>query len=513
MSTRLRTALLGSILAVFAIANLATMRVTTATSDETSHLPAGYTYWRTGDFRLNPQHPPLVKLLAALPLLALAPRLDPADPGWTASPPDEWGFGFRFLYGNDADRLLFWGRMPMLLLGLVACLYVDRFARELFGDEAGLLAVALFATCPTVVGHAHLVTMDVPLSAFTVAALYHLRSFLARGRTLHLAATGIAVGCALATKFSGAVIAFGVLALLPFGARGSSVARRLAAPVVAAAIAAIVLWISYGCPLDPGFYVRGASLVNADHDPTVPDYLFGTFRLGGFWYYFPVAFVLKTPLPTLAAIAAGLSTLRRLRAPSWRDEACLLLPAGLFLLATCALAADIGVRYLLPVYAPLVVSAGRLAPWLLRIPGRRVLAGAGLVWLGVGLARAHPDGLSYFNEAAGGIRRGPWLLDDSNLDWGGGLKRLRGWMAETGTESVRLLYPWNGSPDYYGIRHEPVTAQDWLVAPRPGVYAISPQALVSGRLMAREKGARSDWLDRYEPVDRLGGAFWIYRFP
>src|SRR5512145_422383 len=128
MSTRLRTTLLGSILAVFALANLATMRVTTATSDETSHLPAGYTYWRTGDFRLNPQHPPLVKLLAALPLLALAPRLDPADPGWTASPPDEWGFGFRFLYGNDADRLLFWGRMPTLLLGLVACLYVYRFA-------------------------------------------------------------------------------------------------------------------------------------------------------------------------------------------------------------------------------------------------------------------------------------------------------------------------------------------------------------------------------------------------
>ena len=506
MSSRLQTALLALILAGFATANLATMRVTTATSDETSHLPAGYTYLRTGDLRLNPQHPPLVKLLAALPLLALAPRLDLDDPGWTASPPDEWGFGFRFLYANDADRLLFWGRIPTLLLGLLACLYVHRFARELYGDAAGLLAAALFATCPTVVGHAHLVTMDVPLSAFTVAALYHLRSFVARGRTLHLAATGVALGCALATKFSGAVVAIAVLALLPAGARGSSLARRLAPPAVAAAIAGLVLWASYGFPLDPGFYVKGAALVNADHDPTVPDYLLGTFRLGGFWYYFPVAFALKTPLPTLVAIAAGAAAAPRLRSASRWDDACLFVPAGLFLIATCALAANIGVRYLLPVYAPLLISAGRLAPWLFRTSARRLLAATGLVWLVVGLARAHPDALSYFNEAAGGMRRGPWLLDDSNLDWGGGLKRLRGWMEESGTESVRLLYPWNGSPKYYGIRYEPVLAEDWLVAPRPGVYAISPEALVRGR----EEG---DWLDRYEPVERLGGAFWIYRFP
>ena len=109
--------LLGAILLVFAVQNLGAMRATTATSDETSHLPAGYTYVATGDYRLNPQHPPLVKILAGLPLLALEPRLNLADPGWNASPPEEWGFGFRFLYANDADRLLFWGRLPVVAGG------------------------------------------------------------------------------------------------------------------------------------------------------------------------------------------------------------------------------------------------------------------------------------------------------------------------------------------------------------------------------------------------------------
>src|SRR6266550_7150638 len=83
-----------------------------ATTDEPVHLAAGYSYWQTRDFRMNPEHPPLAKLLAALPLLALHPRFDTANDAWQHATED--AFAFRFLYQNDADRLLFWSRAVMV---------------------------------------------------------------------------------------------------------------------------------------------------------------------------------------------------------------------------------------------------------------------------------------------------------------------------------------------------------------------------------------------------------------
>src|SRR5262249_33166429 len=101
-----------------------------ATTDEVAHLPAGYTYWATRDFRLNPEHPPLAKLFAALPLFAIRPHLDLNWPEWKTA--QEYVFGYGFLYTNDADRLLFWGRLPMTLLATMGGLVVFLWARDLF---------------------------------------------------------------------------------------------------------------------------------------------------------------------------------------------------------------------------------------------------------------------------------------------------------------------------------------------------------------------------------------------
>src|SRR5216117_277142 len=91
-----------------------------ATSDEPLHLAAGYSYWQTRDFRMNPEHPPLAKLVAALPLLALHPRIDTSDPSWKRGVED--AFAFKFLYGNEADRLLFWSRAAMVLIAALGAL-------------------------------------------------------------------------------------------------------------------------------------------------------------------------------------------------------------------------------------------------------------------------------------------------------------------------------------------------------------------------------------------------------
>ncbi len=511
-------------LAAFVLQTAGSMRLFSASSDETSHLPAGYTYLVTGDFRLNPQHPPLAKLLSAAPLLALSPRLDLTDPSWSGSPPDEWRFGQRFLYANDADRLLFWGRLPMVALGVVLGVYTWLYARDQFGESAGAMAALLFALCPTIVAHSHLVTMDVGLAAFAVAALYHLRSYALHDSRAHLLASGVFFGLALATKFSAVALGPPIVLLVMLsgmgwgGPRGnpasptSGWAKASAACALYLATAALVVWALYAFPRDPLFYWHGMRLVNRDHSPDVPDYLLGQFRVHGWCYYFPLAFLFKTPLPTIGSIGLGAWRWRRSRPAGRLDGAILLLPALGFTVATAALADNMGVRYLLPVHAPLFVLASCAAPWLLVTWPGRAAAAVIATWLIVGAWLIYPDHLAYFNEAVGGPARGPLLLDDSNIDWGQDLKRLKRFVDDHRLASVRLLYPWNGSPRYYGIASEPVTRADWLERPRPGVYPISTMALVRGRLTARSEGAHSDWLDRYRPVDRVGYSFYIYAF-
>src|SRR5262249_11236671 len=127
-----------------------------ATSDEPVHLAAGYSYWQTRDFRLNPEHPPLAKLLAALPLLLLHPSFDTSQQDWTTA--SEYAFGFRFLYSNDADQLLFWGRVPMILLAAMGAAVTFLWANDLFGRAAALVAVSLYAFSPTLLAHGMLVT-------------------------------------------------------------------------------------------------------------------------------------------------------------------------------------------------------------------------------------------------------------------------------------------------------------------------------------------------------------------
>src|SRR5687767_1234381 len=110
-----------------------------ATSDEAVHLASGYSYWQTRDFRMNPEHPPLAKLIASLPLLLLRPQLNTSAKSWTQ--PSQYEFGFDFLYQNNADSLLFWGRMAMIAVAAVGAIVTFLWSRALFGPAASLVAV------------------------------------------------------------------------------------------------------------------------------------------------------------------------------------------------------------------------------------------------------------------------------------------------------------------------------------------------------------------------------------
>ena len=114
-------------------------------SDEITHLPSGYSYWKTGEITLNPQHPPFVKLISSFPLLFMNLKFDRQDPDLSGPFKNEWAFGKKFLASNDADRLLFWGRLSIMFLSVLLGFYIYRWASEMFGSKAGILSLFLYA--------------------------------------------------------------------------------------------------------------------------------------------------------------------------------------------------------------------------------------------------------------------------------------------------------------------------------------------------------------------------------
>ncbi|HHH12399.1 MAG TPA: phospholipid carrier-dependent glycosyltransferase, partial [Candidatus Moranbacteria bacterium] len=193
------------------------------TFDEVAHIPAGYSYVKEFDYRLNPEHPPLLKVLAGLPLLALDPKFDTDAPFWTGTGTDypgeygQWSAG-HYLLDNAAnpDLLIFLARLPLVLVAAAFGWLLFVWGRRLAGAIGGLLALALYAFSPNVLGHAHLVTTDVGIAAAMTAAFFFFINFLKRPSWRNAILAGIFLGVAQVTKFSAVMLypIFGVLALL-----------------------------------------------------------------------------------------------------------------------------------------------------------------------------------------------------------------------------------------------------------------------------------------------------------
>jgi len=196
---------------VFTIAVLS-MKDDSLTMDESAHLPAGYSYLTQKDMRLNPEHPPLIKDLAALPLLFIKDIKFPSNiPAWQQDVNGQWDFGRFFLYqtGNPAEQMIFWGRIPMILVLILLGFYVFKWARELFGNCASLLALFLFSFSPTFLAHGRLITTDVGAAAGVFIASYYFIRALRDPSKKNIVVAGVVFGIAQLLKFS-------VILLVPF---------------------------------------------------------------------------------------------------------------------------------------------------------------------------------------------------------------------------------------------------------------------------------------------------------
>lgn len=181
----------------------------TAIFDETAHIPAGYSYLTKHEMRLNPEHPPLIKDISAVPLLFLNLNFDTNQPFWTGELPRKWDEGqwvagryLLFGAGNNPDHIIFWSRLPIVILSLILGFFIFRWVREMAGIIAGLFALVLYAFDPNILGHNHFVTTDLGIAAFFTFAFYYFLRFIKDPQWKNVLLSGIFVGLLFLTKFS-----------------------------------------------------------------------------------------------------------------------------------------------------------------------------------------------------------------------------------------------------------------------------------------------------------------------
>lgn len=203
--------LAGLFLAAMLGLGLVSMRGDSAIVDEVAHIPSGYSYLHYGDYRLNPEHPPLIKDLSGVPLQFLKAFFPTDNKAWTTDPNGQWETGWHFLYhyGNNADQILFWSRLPILLLAIVFGAGLFWFAKKHFGPRVATLSVFLYAFEPNILAHSRFVTTDIGIAAFNFLALATLWRWLKKPNWPNVLLAGLAFGLAQLAKFS-------AILLIPF---------------------------------------------------------------------------------------------------------------------------------------------------------------------------------------------------------------------------------------------------------------------------------------------------------
>jgi hypothetical protein len=531
-------------------------------------MPAGYTYLKTGDFRLNQEHPPLIKLLSAIGLLAVKPELPLDSPGWqkAADPGDpedgssEFAEAFFTRNATHFDAIAFWGRLPMLAVAIALAVTVWWFARSLFGDFAGLLAPVLLLTEPNFIGNATLVQDDLGAALALLGFVLSIRSYLKGPSVRRGAIAGAVCGLAMLTKHSLVILAPACLLILVFdgirrAVRKQQVLTRPELPVIAAAAcsylvliagyafhvewidedeaAMIAAWLHLsGGPGEafqslllhlplmlPKYFMYGLDMVRQDVQEGRPAFLLGQVSSKGWWYYFPVAFVLKTTVPFLVLTLGGLlSVVVRIVRNRWSEGLYVVLPPLVYLGLSMMSHLNIGVRHVLPIFPFFAVAAaGGLASLsdrlrLGRFAVRDILAAATVIVVMTLAVITYPGYMTYFSPLAGGTARGWTRLSDSNVETGQEAKTLAAFLKARGETSVEGIFIGDGFMRFYGIAlcRLPCEPDSSRSKDPPKYAAIGPWYLQEVDVEPEERAAIEPFRQR-QPETMIGNSIFLYR--
>lgn len=531
-----------------------------ATTDESTHIISGYLANLDGDYNINTEHPYLGKKINTLPLLFMNLNLDRSEPYFQVKSDyyyDSWresrqlGNDFLYKMGNDADRILRAVRSVPIVLALIFGLIFFIIAYRIFGLGVGLLSLVFWCFSPDILAHARLVNTDLWITVFYFLSVISFGYYLVKPNYKRLILAAIIFGLALSVKFS-SVTLLPVLAVLWFIKNWfdnkktiwSNLKKSIVPTMVFLIISWFMVWANYGFStstppkykqeinvpyynkvliktqviaehLIPAQYYKGMAILLTGSFGNRSAYLFGQQRDGGWWYYFPVAYAVKTPLPILILILFSVAYYIKWKKKMEFNDYLLITPVVIYLLISMGQKLNIGVRHLLPIMPFIFLWIAKFMvesynyyknqkSKIFNIYCYKLYAISYMLlitWLVSGTIRIYPHFLSYFNEFIG-PKNGSEVLADSNIDWGQDLKRLKTWIDDNKiTQPILLEYYWDGfdSIDYYEINYKRLEQNN---PHQKGYIAIGVSAL---------NNSEFSWLKNYQPITQIGYSINIYK--
>ncbi len=536
------------------------------TFDEIAHAAAGVSYLQKLDMRMNEEHPPLAKIVAALPLVLRGAHADYSHLSWTFSGKlfyqflGEWVFGHFFLMQwNDPHITLLWVRAPMLLLTLLLGLILYLYGSRLGGAWGGLLCLSAFVTTPTFLAFGPLVITDIALTLFWVLVVWQLPQMWGSPTRGTVMKFGLTLAGAFLSKFSSGLLFFIFVGFalslrckpLPEQPLEKLERRRwrhrawrnLALGTLWAAVFVYFAYLilSWNQPTDsfsiiphfpaslvlrrllmpPWLYLRGLTFfaLSAGSRPT---FILGHAYPHGVWFYFPVLFFLKSQLTFLVLLLmAALAAWFVKRRPSTPSP----IPAGMDLhwravwvslavfTGACMLnRLDISVRHFTVGLALSVLLLAPLPRTLQRLRESRPQAALLGNWLTIALVltsivtaiRIYPNYLPYLNALRLG-RPGYTLVNDSNLDWNQSLPEVETFVRQRGLSQILL--------DQYGFAEPKAFIPEAVLwdCQQPGEHTSVQWAAVSANFMV--DAGNCIWLMQYPHQALAGGSMYAVQLP
>ncbi|MDD5431282.1 MAG: glycosyltransferase family 39 protein, partial [Candidatus Pacebacteria bacterium] len=583
------------------------------------HIPAGYTYDKFFDYRLNPEHPPLVKMLSGIPLLTQNLKFPAESSAWQTDINGQWAAGSQFLYesGNDANQIIFLARIFPILITILLVIAVYFCGKEILGKWWALLPSLFIALSPNFLAHGHYVTTDVGAALGIFLSVFAFANFLTHPSKNNMLIAGLAFGLAQLIKFSAALlIPFFILLISIFyihsvirdinqtqpSARlkrfGIRFFRYFRATFIVFVVGYILVFLVYAVAtwnypvskqvadiqaqvgnfnphilvdatiwmaktkvLKPfAEYSLGVIMVLQRSAGGNNAYFLGQLSSKGWWYYFPLIYLMKESLPILMVVfSALLLTLgdifnnfkKGIKYASGKlneylnisfMEFSMLLFVIIYWAYSMKSPLNIGFRHLMPslpfIY---ILSVKAVKKWITVLPQitpanysdkllfyikwlkdasiKAIILFTLIIWFIITPLAIYPNFLSRYNELFGGTYNGHKYATDSNFDWGQDLNRLEKWVEENNIQKIAVDYFGGGSPKYsLGDKFEPW----WSAKGNPKEIGIEWLAIsvnsLRGSLATPVSGFNQNPEDKYSwlenplsPTARAGASIFIYK--
>lgn len=601
------------LLGVMLILGILSMWGDSAIVDEVAHIPAGFSYLKYGDFRLNPEHPPLIKDLASIPLLFLKLEFPLTIPAWTSDTNGQWETGWHFIYhiGNNADKILFFSRLPILLLAIVFGYAIYIFTRNQFGENTGLLAVFLYALSPNILAHARFVTTDLGIAAFIFFAFIFYFRFLRAPTWGNLWVATLFFALMQLAKFSAVILYpfFGLLAIIAVLCwdKPQILLHRaklyLGGLVFIFVVSFLMIWAFYiphtinmpvavqdqliaeslksgpakgvgpmlmklnDLPLGKSIaeYILGVAMVLNRVDGGNTTYFLGEVSNQSFRWYFPLSYLIKTPLAELillviVLVGLGLRTLSHIKQNNiskllslqyywlgikkYTTEHFVEMAFLLFIIFYSYLSItgnlNLGIRHLFPILPLIMILVAKgVVSLISRIKNQeykfsaKLILGILLVWYAGANFWIFPSYVAYFNELIGGPGEADQYVSDSSLDWGQDLKRLHAYVnTHPEIKKIAVDYFGGGYTRYYfcdrkydisgavipnvgGYDCDKSPFIEWHAEygrPPTDYIAVSETFLTNDLFWSKQRGDTGyEWLRAKEPIAKIGYSIYVYK--